>query len=158
MKRALIAGLSASAVTAIFALGTLSAQQPMDHSQHMTPAKPAAAKPATTAKLAAPAVAAQDEEMPEIFCSTMKTGQLCSHGTADALRLTGAKADEWVVAARKYNKAVDAATKQLQADAKTLLSAQQAAELDRWFALGMNVEMNKMLVQTLQGKNVTAKK
>ena len=26
--------------------------------------------------------------MPEIFCPTMKTGQLCSHGTGDALKLT----------------------------------------------------------------------
>jgi hypothetical protein len=79
----------------------------------------------------------------------MKTGQLCSHGTTEALRLTGPKAEQWVAAVRRYNRAVNEATSQLQADAQTLLTPQQAAELNRWFAVGMNVEMNKMLQRAL---------
>jgi hypothetical protein len=101
-------------------------------------------------KPAAPA--GEAAETPEIFCPTMKTGQLCSHGTTDALQLSGAKANQWLNAVRKYNEAVDAATKQLQNDAKTVLTAQQAAELQRWFAVGLNPEMNKILQQSTNAK------
>src|ERR1041385_6674822 len=40
-----------------------------------------------------------------IFCPTMKTGQLCSSGTANILKLKGDQAQQWVAIARKYNKA-----------------------------------------------------
>jgi len=78
----------------------------------------------------------------------MKTGQLCSHGSADALKLSGAKAEQWVALVRKYNKAVDAATVQLQKDTQGLLTPAQSKELARWFALGLNPQMNKLLDQS----------
>ncbi len=76
----------------------------------------------------------------------MKTGQLCSHGTADLLKLMGDNRDKWAEAARRYNKAVDAATLQLQQDSKDLLTPEQAAEVQRWFAKGLNPEINKLLL------------
>lgn len=106
--------------------GALYAQQHAEH--HQAPAKPAAAA-----------------EPPEVFCGTMKTGQLCSHGTTSALGLTPEKRDAWVAAVRKYNRTVNDATMQLQAEAKTVLSAAQLAEVERWFAVGMNPQMNQLL-------------
>src|SRR5262245_51956837 len=52
-----------------------------------------------------------------IFCPTMKTGQLCTHGSANVLGLSGAKQEKWIEIARKYDRAVDAATLQLFKDA-----------------------------------------
>ncbi len=85
------------------------------------------------------------EAPPTIFCPTMTTGQLCSHGTADALKLSGAKREGWVAAARRYNKAVEAATKQLQKDVKSSLTPEQAALVELWFAEGLNPEINRIL-------------
>ena len=84
-------------------------------------------------------------EPPTIFCPTMTTGQLCSHGTADALKLSGAKRDRWVEAARRYNKAVKAATKQLQEDVKAVLTPEEQALVQMWFAKGLNPEINRIL-------------
>jgi hypothetical protein len=119
MKRAALTVLAVAALTAVFSLGVLSAQQP------------------------------PQAEPQEVFCSTMKTGQLCSHGTTDALKLTGPAAEQWVAAVRKYNRAVNEATVQLQKEAQTVLTAQQLAEVNRWFAIGVNKEMNKMLQQAI---------
>ncbi len=80
-----------------------------------------------------------------IFCPTMKTGQLCSHGTASVLQLKGQKADEWIALARKYNKAVDAATLQLFKDAEGTLTPEQLSLLKAWFAVGLNPEINQLL-------------
>src|SRR5947209_14506775 len=49
--------------------------------------------------------ASTDDEV-AIFCPTMKTGQLCSHGTANVLGLTGAKQEKWLEIARKYDRSV----------------------------------------------------
>ncbi len=84
-------------------------------------------------------------ETPTIFCPTMKTGQLCSHGTAAALKLDGEKKERWVEAARRYNKAVDAATIRLLEDAKAVLSPQELALVEAWFAKGLNPEINRIL-------------
>lgn len=117
----------------VLALGIVSggdifyAQQ---HADHQMPAKPAA----ETAK------------RPEVFCETMKTGQLCTHGTSSALGLTPEKAEAWVASVRKYNRAVNDAIVALQAETKGTLSAAQMAEVDRWFAVGMNLKMNDLLV------------
>lgn len=91
------------------------------------------------------ASAAAQEEEEAIFCPTMKTGQLCSHGTATNLRLTGEKQEQWVALARKYNKAVDAATLQLFQDAESILAPEQLSLLKAWFAVGLNPEINKLL-------------
>lgn len=106
--------------------------------QHAAPAKPQAA------------------ESLEVFCPTMKTGQLCSHGTADTLAVHAEKRDAWIAAVRKYNKAVNEATLQLQTDAKDLLTAEQLAEVQRWFAVGMNPQMNQLLAVPNQPKREAA--
>jgi hypothetical protein len=105
------------------------AQQEHDHS---APAAPAA-------KMAGA------EHAPEIFCGTMKTGQLCSMGTTTLLGLTPEKREAWLAAIRQYNNAVNAAITALQAQAKSNLSAPQVAEVDRWFAIGINPQINQLL-------------
>jgi hypothetical protein len=121
-----------------FALGALvlaaPAAQEHDHSA------PAAAKPA-----AAPAMA---EHRPEIFCGTMKTGQLCSLGTATLLGLTPANREAWLTAVRTYNREVNAAITKLQAQAKTTLSPAQVQEVNSWFAIGINPQINQLLMAT----------
>jgi hypothetical protein len=114
------------------ALAAPSAQQ-HDHTA------PAAAKPA-----AAPAAAA--EHRPEIFCGTMKTGQLCSLGTATLLGLTPQNREAWLTAVRTYNREVNAAITKLQAQAKTTLSPAQVAEVNSWFAVGINPQINQLLM------------
>ena len=81
----------------------------------------------------------------DIFCSTMKTGQLCTHGTANVLGLTGANQEKWMVIARKYNKTVDAATLQLFKDADGVLTSAQLTQLKAWFAVGLNPQINELL-------------
>ena len=80
-----------------------------------------------------------------VFCPTMKTGQLCSSGTANILKLQGDQAQQWVTIARKYNKAVDAATLQLFKDAEPILTPQQQGLLKAWFAVGLNPKINDLL-------------
>ena len=75
----------------------------------------------------------------------MKTGLLCTHGTAAALGLSPEKTAAWLAAVDKYNKAVNEATVLLQREAKGTLSAAQMAEVDRWFAIGMNQQINQLL-------------
>ncbi len=125
MKQQLIRCMAIVGVVAC-CLGTLQAQQPAEH-QHSQ--KPAASPKDDTA----------------IFCPTMRTGQLCSHGTANVLQLSGANRDRWIEAARRYNKAVEAATEQLQQDAKNLLTPEQMTEVERWFAKGLNPQINTLL-------------
>jgi hypothetical protein len=116
-------------------LGSVYAQQQHDHQT------PAAAKPA-----AAPAVTA--EHRPEIFCDTMKTGQLCSLGTATLLGLTPENREAWLTAARTYNREVNAAITKLQEQAKNVLSPAQIQEVNRWFAIGINPQINQLLMAT----------
>src|SRR5579862_3690626 len=100
MRRTSISAVAIVAMTALFAWATLHAQQSPAVHQHDMPMPPGMVMPA----------AGQSDAVAEIFCPTMKTGQLCSHGTCDALHLSGVKADQWVAAVRKYNRAVDLAT------------------------------------------------
>ena len=85
-----------------------------------------------------------DDEV-AVFCPTMKTGQLCSHGTANILQLKGQQKEQWIELARKYNKAVDAATLQLFKDSEGTLTAEQVTLLKAWFAVGLNPEINDLL-------------
>ena len=75
----------------------------------------------------------------------MKTGQLCTHGTANNLGLRGQKQEQWTGFARKYNKAVDAATLQLFKDAEGVLTPAQLTQLKAWFAVGLNPQINQIL-------------
>ena len=117
------------------ALVTVSAQQ-HDHSAPSTTAK-AAAKPAAAA-----------EHRPEVFCGTMKTGQLCSLGTATLLGLTPEKREAWLAAVRVYNREVNAAIVKLQDQAKVTLSPAQVQEVNSWFAVGINPQINQLLAAT----------
>lgn len=125
MRRGLFTFLTATVFASAFALA-LQAQRPAEH-QH------------------------DAQKVPEIYCPTMKTGQLCSHGTTEALQLSGATAEQWLAAVRRYNRAVDEATKQLQLEAKTVLTPQQLTEVERWFAVGLNPQINQILVSPKSG-------
>ena len=118
-----------------FALGSLALAAPSaqehDHSA-ATAAKPAAA----------------DEHPPDIFCDTKKTGQLCSLCTATLLGLTPQNREAWLAAVRVYNREVNAAIVKLQAQAKTTLSPAQTAEVNSWFAIGINPQINQLLKAT----------
>ena len=119
-KISLLVGLMALVAT------IASYAQQQDHSQHQNQAQ-----------------AGQEEE--HIFCPTMKTGQLCSHGTATVLGLAGQKQEKWIEIARKYDKAVDAATLQLFKDAEGVLTPAQLNQVKAWFAVGLNPEINELL-------------
>lgn len=80
-----------------------------------------------------------------VFCPTMKTGQLCSHGTANIFGFKDDKAEQWMVLSRKYNKAVDAATLELFKDAESVLTPDQLKQLKAWFAVGLNPQINDLL-------------
>ena len=88
-------------------------------------------------------VSAEDDVA--IFCPTMKTGQLCSHGTANIFGLTGNKQEKWVEIARKYDRSVDAATLQLFKDAESVLTPAQMVQLKAWFVVGLNPQINELL-------------
>ncbi len=113
------------AVLAMFGGATLTLAQ--DHAQHQA------------------AAVEQVTEPEHIFCPTMKTGQLCTHGTAANLGMTGEKMEEWRAIARTYNQRVDAATEQLFRDAEATLTPEKVALLKAWFAVGLNPEINEIL-------------
>ena len=121
------------------ALGSLVLAAPI--AQEHDHSAPAAAKPAARPPAAA-------EHRPEVFCGTMKTGQLCSLGTATLLGLTPENREAWLAAVRVYNREVNAAITKLQAQAKTTLSAAQVAEMNSWFAVGVNPQINQLLLAT----------
>jgi hypothetical protein len=108
-------------------LNLVSFAQEHDHSAHAGQSKTAPA----------------DEK--DIFCPTMKTGQLCTNGTTNVLGITGTNQEKWRELTRKYNKAVDAATLELFKDAESVLTPAQLAQLKAWFAIGLNPEINQIL-------------
>ena len=116
--------------------GSFAFAQQHDHSQHGSSQASASGQGKSSA-------ADKDEEA--IFCPTMKTGQLCSHGTSAIFGFTGKKQDEWEALTHRYNKAVDAATIQLFKDAESVLTPEQLALLKAWFAVGLNPEINQLL-------------
>jgi hypothetical protein len=81
----------------------------------------------------------------DIFCPTMKTGQLCTNGTTNVLAIAGANQEKWRELTRKYNKTVEAATLQLFKDAEGVLAPAQLTQLKAWFAVGLNPEINQIL-------------
>lgn len=87
----------------------------------------------------------QEPEL-EVFCSGLSAGQLCLHGSPNVLKLDDAKKERWTVAGRQYNKAVDTATKQFLADAKTFLSPEEYASVEKWFDKGLNAVLNQQLI------------
>lgn len=90
-------------------------------------------------------LAERQASVPEVFCNTMQAGALCPTGTVSILKLSGPKVQQWLDAVGKYNAAVENATKQLRADARSILTPAQMAELDRWMDRGINPEVNRIL-------------
>lgn len=88
---------------------------------------------------------AKSEVVGEVFCPAKPTGQLCGHGTADLLKLSGEKRQKWAEAVGRYNKAVAAATKQLLEDSKPVLSPEEYAQVEKWFAKGLNAGINRLV-------------
>ena len=82
---------------------------------------------------------------PEVFCNTMQAGALCPTATVSILKLSGPKVQQWLDAVGKFNTTVLNATQQLKADAKSVLTPAQIAELDRWMDKGINPEVNRIL-------------
>ena len=82
----------------------------------------------------------------EIFCSHLSASQLCLGGTPSVLKLDGAAKQRWMDAAKRDNQAVDAATKQLLADAKPTLTSEQYATVQEWFDEGVNELLNQLLL------------
>jgi hypothetical protein len=85
------------------------------------------------------------EKRSEVFCSAKKTGQLCNHGTADLLKLSGSKREQWTKIANSYNERVEAATQDLLKEAKTLLSPEEFAQVQTWLDKARNAELNKLV-------------
>ena len=125
-----------------FIVGSLALATPYAQ-QHDHEAQAASAPKPAAPSAARPAVAA--EHPPDVFCETMKTGQLCSTGTTTLLGLTPEKREAWIAAVRTYNRAVNDAIMALQAQAKGNLSPAQIAEVNRWFAIGINPQINQIL-------------
>lgn len=90
---------------------------------------------------------ARQAERREIFCSSLKTGQLCPESTAGILGLKGPQAEAWKVIVRKYNQSADAAAAQLQKDSAHKLTPEAMEVLKAWFAVGWNEQINAMLHQ-----------
>lgn len=64
------------------------------------------------------------------------------------LGLTPANREAWLTAVRTYNREVNAAITKLQAQAKTTLSPAQVQEVNSWFAIGINPQINQLLMAT----------
>ena len=136
MSNVLMKPIAVAIMVSGVAIGAAYAQE----HDHQTPASASAARPAPAAKPTAAAV-----HPPDVFCETMKTGQLCSTGTTTLLGLTPDKREAWVAAVRTYNRAVNAAITALQVEARSTLSPAQIAEVNRWFAIGINPQINQIL-------------
>lgn len=82
-----------------------------------------------------------------VFCPGMSTGKLCPYGTVATLNLAGERKQRWSEAVSRYNKAVGAATQQLLASVKPTLTPEQYAQVERWFSVGLNPQINLLLQQ-----------
>lgn len=102
---------------------------------------------AKTGGFEAEEVAEPAKKSPQIFCETLSAGQLCGHGTVDALQLSGEKKAAWSDAAKRYNAAVEAATKQFLKEAQETLSPEELAVVEKWFAKGVNAQINQQLAK-----------
>ena len=86
-----------------------------------------------------------EKKAPEVFCDGLSPWQLCLSNAPKVLRLDDAQKQRWTEAARQYNKAVDAATKQFLEQSKPILSPGQFATMQKWFDAGLNPVLNQVL-------------
>ena len=135
------------ALAALLLQPWLLAQAPATHEEHRQPANPPVAQPKATAQPAEKVPVKNETDREEIFCSSMKTGQLCAESTAKILGLTGAQAEAWKSLVRTYNQSADFASAQLMKDADAKLTPQQKEVLKAWFAIGWNEQINQLLYQ-----------
>lgn len=128
MKRRKAGAVNVVMITVLFGLGVLYAQKRsasgMDKSKMDTPGT--------------------------VFCPGMSTGQLFPIGTVRSLKLNGAKKQSSSEALSRYNKAIDAATKRLLEDSKGSLSPEEYAQVETWFAKGLNPEINRLLADQMR--------
>lgn len=80
-----------------------------------------------------------------VFCPGMSTGKLCPYGTVVTLKLSGERKTRWSEAVSRYNKTVGAATQQLLQSVKPALTSEQYAQVQRWFSVGLNPQINLLL-------------
>lgn len=100
------------------------------------------------ALLAQQAASNEGQKKPaQIFCNAKKAGQLCNHGTADVLKLSGAKRERWTQLVNRYNQRVEEASKELLSEAKSLLSAEEYAQVETWLDRARNAELNRLLAE-----------
>lgn len=83
----------------------------------------------------------------QIFCEGKSAGQLCGGGTVGALKLDGDKKAAWSEAVKRYNTSVEAATQQFLKEAKETVSAEELASVEKWFAKGVNTQINQQLAK-----------
>lgn len=83
----------------------------------------------------------------EIFCESLSVGQLCLHGSVDVLKLDAEKRAKWQEAGRRYNQAVNSATKQFLGEVKAFLSPAEYARVEQWFDKAVNTYLNQRLLQ-----------
>jgi len=86
-----------------------------------------------------------EQKAPEVFCDGLSTGQLCLSNAPKVLKLDDAQKQRWTDAARQYNKAVDAATRQFLEQSKPVLSPGQFTTMQKWFDMGLNPVLNQVL-------------
>ena len=101
---------------------------------------------------AQPAKQQSPKQAPEVFCDGLSTGQICLSNAPSVLKLDDAQKQRWTEAAREYNKAVDAATKQFLERSKPVLSPAQFATMQKWFDMGLNPVLNQVLSAQSRGK------
>lgn len=131
MKRLPVGAIPVTALMLLFAVGTSYAQQ--------------------RAQPGGPGAAVAAAEVPEVFCSHLGTGQLCP-GNARMFNLSGAQKERYLEALNAYNKTVEAASKQFLEDAKAKVKLEpaQLVVAEKWFAVGLNPEINKILATTTE--------
>ena len=86
-----------------------------------------------------------EQKAAEVFCDGLSTGQLCLSNAPKVLKLDDAQKQRWTDAARQYNKAVDAATRQFLEQSKPVLSPGQFTTMQKWFDMGLNPVLNQVL-------------
>src|SRR5262249_33244773 len=99
----------------------------------------------TSERKAEPSQAAKSGSV-EIFCVAKSAGQLCTHGSADILKLDGTKRQRWSKAVHRYNETVDAGKKQLLDEAREMLSPEEYAKVEKWFDKSAITQLNQALL------------
>lgn|GEM_PF-5688162 len=74
-----------------------------------------------------------DPDTISAFCPVKSPGQLCTHGTADLLKLEGVKREQWIAAVRRYNKQVQDGQARILEEARGILTPEQTTLVKSFF-------------------------